>query len=670
MTGKNVLWSGGASLLYRRAVPGATLTAEADYGDGTGWQPATLSTGPDDQYAASYGKRYPTTGPRTVTVRLLEAGAEVLRGTVPVTVGDAPPTLPGGVTGPGTLAEGTEATFGVNPVDPAGGAVAVEWDFDYAGTFKPSGLTGASVPHRFPDNGTFVVAARATANGSPTLAQRTVTVTNAAPVVNLGPPRSVTEGDVVTLDAADFVTDAGTGDTHTYLWTVTASNGQVVPVATAKVLTFAAEDDGIYTVALTATDNDGDAGVGQVVVTAANAAPGTTVSGPSAAADGEAVTFTATLADRGQLDGHDYVWTAAVGGVVDKTLAGHLNPGEPLPALTFTPSRRGAYVVTLAVTDGVSAAPDAVAKLAVGEVRVSAPAEPLIEGAEYAFHGVYADAGTGAHAYRWEAVNAKGDVVAQSAAAATPLAPEAAVPEFRFTPADRGQYFVRLTVSDEAGGAARQDAVAVTAGNAAPTVPEFAAEIAPRGAAESLNVVTLTGRVADAGAAGRLTARLYFTAGDKVGVPLKLDASGNFAVDHAYPDGSHEARVVVSDGGDGDDPDARRGPPHRLRGRRQRRGRPAVARDVALRHLQCPRQPRRRGLHPHPTLRRHRHPDQRRGPRRPGHGHPPPRHHGDLRPDVQRHRPHPRHQPRGRRLPPHRQRNRRDYPGRRRGVGR
>jgi len=51
---------------------------------------------------------------------------------------------------------------------------------------------------------------------------------------------------------------------------VIASNGQVIPIEDNSSLQFVAEENGIYTVDLTVTDNDGDDGTDQLVITVAD----------------------------------------------------------------------------------------------------------------------------------------------------------------------------------------------------------------------------------------------------------------------------------------------------------------------------------------------------------------------------------------------------------------
>ena len=99
-----------------------------------------------------------------------------------------------------------------------------------------------------------------------------VTVHNVAPKVNLGPDIEVTEGDVVTLDGELAVSDSGQ-DTHTYQWQIFSDNGQSVQGGTGSLFSFSPIDDGTYLVRLTATDDDGQSGYDNLIVSARNMPP-------------------------------------------------------------------------------------------------------------------------------------------------------------------------------------------------------------------------------------------------------------------------------------------------------------------------------------------------------------------------------------------------------------
>ncbi len=105
------------------------------------------------------------------------------------------------------------------------------------------------------------------------VAKRTVefNVRNVAPVVDLGTPPPVNEGQIVSL--ANAFTDPGSGDTHTFLWTVTSDNGQVIPDSTARDFNFTPQDNGVYTIRYTVTDDDGGVGSDTLSIDVLNQPP-------------------------------------------------------------------------------------------------------------------------------------------------------------------------------------------------------------------------------------------------------------------------------------------------------------------------------------------------------------------------------------------------------------
>ena len=110
-----------------------------------------------------------------------------------------------------------------------------------------------------------------------------VTVNNVAPVANAGSDQTVVEGDLVTLNGA--FTDVGVDDGHKQVWSVVASNGQVIAGQTTDNLTgdsnglggssfsFIPNDNGTYTVTYQVTDDDGGVHSDTAVITVGNVAP-------------------------------------------------------------------------------------------------------------------------------------------------------------------------------------------------------------------------------------------------------------------------------------------------------------------------------------------------------------------------------------------------------------
>ena len=143
--------------------------------------------------------------------------------------------------------------------DPDGDPLVYTWSFG-----DGSAGTGASTTHSYADNGSYTVTVTVTdPTGATNSASRTVTVTNARPVINEittpAPPTSVG----IQATATVTFTDAGSADTHdaTIAWgdgqTSTVSAGS----ATQASATHAYASTGFYTVIVTVRDDDGDSAV-------------------------------------------------------------------------------------------------------------------------------------------------------------------------------------------------------------------------------------------------------------------------------------------------------------------------------------------------------------------------------------------------------------------------
>jgi PKD repeat protein len=235
--------------------------------------------------------------------------------------------------------------------------VGTATSFTYAWSVTKNGTpfaTGSNATFAFTpdDDGSYVVTLAVTGNeGSHGSAQATIAVTNVGPQnVSAGGNQSVNEGDLVTLHGT--FSDPGSADTHTFLWHVQASNGQVVADGTGQNFVFTPADEGTYTVTFTVRDDDGASASTQVVVTVNNVEPrDLLLSGPAGGVPGTPLSFSGSFTDPGA-----DTWTATVNygdGSGAQPLA--LGPDKAF-AFTHAYATPGQYMVTVGVRDDDMAA--------------------------------------------------------------------------------------------------------------------------------------------------------------------------------------------------------------------------------------------------------------------------------------------------------------------------
>ncbi len=158
----------------------------------------------------------------------------------------------------GVLREVSPITFSAAiadiPADLAG--LVVEWDFSYNGTTFVTESTGTSVAYAFPDNGTYIVAARVTDEDGAvsSIVTRTVTIANVAPTVELGSNQIVDEGSVISLVSTVANDVAGNADVLLYSWRVTDPANVVIAQGSLPNFSFTVFDNKVYTVSLTVND--------------------------------------------------------------------------------------------------------------------------------------------------------------------------------------------------------------------------------------------------------------------------------------------------------------------------------------------------------------------------------------------------------------------------------
>ena len=116
------------------------------------------------------------------------------------------------------------------------------------------------------------------------MANTTVTVNNVAPTVTIdGDPGNIDEGTFVTL--ASTVVEVGTLDTLTFDWQV-LKDGVAYAGGALPTLDFVADDDGVYTVLFSVTDDDGGVGSDSITINVDDVAPTLDLTGNSETDEG------------------------------------------------------------------------------------------------------------------------------------------------------------------------------------------------------------------------------------------------------------------------------------------------------------------------------------------------------------------------------------------------
>ncbi|MFH1725909.1 MAG: PKD domain-containing protein, partial [Elusimicrobiota bacterium] len=344
----------------------------------------------------------------TLTVTDDDAGADTK--TFSVTVTNVNPALT--ATAPKTIAEGATlniADIGTfsdpgfdNPINPLGASVEtftyrIDWGdgtsadagdatVDIAGDRGLATAGSFDGSHIYADNGTYTVTLMVTDDdaGADTKAF-SVTVTNVNPTLTATAPKTIEEGVELSLTDIGTFTDPGfdnpamgTVETFTYVidWgDVTPTDGGAATVDTLGARGSATAgsfdgshtyaDNGVYTVTLTVTDDDGGTDTETFAVTVENVAPTVDAGVDQTVSEGYVVSLPpSTFNDLGTSDTHTATinWgdgTATEAGAVTETPFGP--PGSTAGADgtvdgSHVYADNGVYTVTVTVTDDEGAA--------------------------------------------------------------------------------------------------------------------------------------------------------------------------------------------------------------------------------------------------------------------------------------------------------------------------
>ncbi len=262
--------------------------------------------------------------------------------TATVTIGNANPVVEAGEDK--TANEGDSVSFSGSYSDVGTADThTIEWDF---GDGKKASDT-LTPTHVYTDNGTYTTTLTVTDDdGGVGIDTLTVTVNNANPVVEVGSDKTtINEGDSVSFSGS--YTDAGSADTHTFLWDF----GDDTTISDTLNPTHVYAENGIYTATLTVTDDDGGVGTDTVTITVNNVNPSVgEIEAPIYPTSLKTPIITScTFTDAGLKDTHTGIWNWGDGvsseGVISET------NGEKTIIGEHTYAGAGVYWVTLTVTD-------------------------------------------------------------------------------------------------------------------------------------------------------------------------------------------------------------------------------------------------------------------------------------------------------------------------------
>jgi len=521
---------------------GDTHTATIDWGDGT---VAEVGVVDQDTHIVSGSHVYADDNSYTVTVTVTDDKGASGSDTLTVTVNNVAPTVDAGSNQ--TVNEGEVVNFSGSFTDPGlADTHTIEWSF---GDGSPTASGTLTPSHVYADDGVYTVTLTvADDDGDTTGDTLEVTVNNVPPTVEAGPDQTAYEGDTVNFSGS--FTDPGLADTHTIEW----SFGDGSPTASGTLTpSHVYADDGVYTVTLTVTDDDGRTTSDTLEVIVNNVPPAVEAGPDQTVNEGDTVNFSGSFTDQGSAGPHTIEWD--------------FGDGSPAASGTLTPSHvyadNGVYTVTLTVTDDEGVPGSDTFTLTVNNVgpTVEAGADQTVnEGQTVSLDpATFNDLGTlDTHT----ATIDWGDGTAPEAGVVTetPSGPPGSTSGIDGTVsgshvyADDGIYTVTVTVTDNEG-VPGSDTFTVTANNVAPTMVPGADQTVNEGQAVSFDLATFN----DLGTLDTHTATIDWGDGTapEAGVVTETPsgppgstsgADGAVSGSHAYANvGTYTVTVTVTD---------------------------------------------------------------------------------------------------------------------------
>jgi len=476
-----------------------TILTQPDNGSLTG-TPPSLSYAPNLHFSGTDSFTF------KVNDGALDSGVETLEINV-VEINDLPFADAGG---PYVVDEGSALPLnGAACSDLDGAIIEWSWDCENDGVFEHSSSMGTGDTCTYVEDGTYTLLLEVTDDdGGKSIETTTVTVNNVSPIITSMVTPGGVEGFMLQFEAT--ATDPGP-DTFTYLWDF--GNGTAPGHGPTQHTYYS--DDGIYTVTLTVTDDDGGATVQTAQVVITNADPSILgLSGDLTGDEGSVLNWTALAADPGG-DSLTYLWDFG-----DGTLASGLGASHAY-------ADNGNYTLTLTVSDTDGGSTSDTLSIAIANVAPSITnliGDSSGDEGEGLLWGVIAtDPGADVLTYSWDFGDGS---------------PAETGTTSGHTYVDEGSYTLVVTVTDDDGGSV-SDSMVVSVSNVAPVVLLSGDTSGVEG-----DLLGWSAVVTDAGIADTFTYSWNFGDGSPV------VSSGTDSEAHVFLDeGSFDVALTVIDNG-------------------------------------------------------------------------------------------------------------------------
>jgi len=378
-------------------------------------------------------------GSYAVTLRVTDDQGATDTDTTTISISNTTPNAE--ALGPYTVNQGVAVTInGGSSSDPDGPASSLTYAWDCNTSPTTSYVTGAATQScTYADDGTFFGSLRVCdPEGACDTDAFTVNVTNTAPTANAGGPYNTGQG--VSVGVSGSASNDPDGIIASYEWDCDASNGiSYSSPSTSATSTCVWPDDGIYTVTLQVTDDDGAKATATTTATVTNTVPIANAGGPYTGQKNSNIAITGAASSDPDGTLVLYQWDC------DASNGVSLSTGSPNPTLNCVYTSIGAYTVTLQVTDDDGATDTDTATVNITNADpIANPGGPYstVQNTPLTVNGALSSDPDGVLvSYRWDCDASNG--VSYSTPTGSPV--------FSCTYTSTGTYTVSLLVTDDDG---------------------------------------------------------------------------------------------------------------------------------------------------------------------------------------------------------------------------